>query len=215
LHKNIPIGSSGNIPLALLGQCDYGGYKKRRRYIRAQEIEQLAVKKYKGNGKGMTFNDLLTSGLAMHKEQAQITLKHCLEKQVLFTISNHKPQRYYPTSLRGEILKNKLSKNLPIGVTEVPYSKAPLLHGNKTNNNNSCTESIAIQSLEGYVLPLLPSAPLRIHKIQLKLKITPDCYSELGSLSIDSSNKGKEHVEVIGKFRVSSFLCKWYGHGFY
>ena len=71
----------------------------------------------------MTFNDLLSTGLASHKEQAQITLKHCLEKQILFTISNHKPQQYYPTCLRAEILKDKISKNIPIGVTEVGYSK--------------------------------------------------------------------------------------------
>jgi hypothetical protein len=211
LQKNIPIYSSQNIPLAQLGQYgDGSGYKKRRRrYTRAQEVEQLAVRKYENNGKGVTFNDLLSSGLAEHKEQAQITLKHCLEKQVLFTISNHKPQQYYPTSLRAEIL-NKLSKNLPIGVTEVGYSKAALLRGNKINNNNSCAESIAIQSLEDYVLPLLPSAPLHIHKMQFKLIITPDCYAELGNLSIDYRNKGKEHVEIIGKVRV---FYRFYANG--
>ena len=214
MQKNIPIHYFQNIPLAQLGQYDDGGGcgKRRRRYTRAQEVEQLAVRKYKSNGKGMSFNDLLSAGLASHKEQAQITLKHCLEKQVLFTISNHKPQQYYPTSLRAEILKNKLSKNLPIGVTEVAYFKAPLLSNNNGNckSNNFCTDSIAIQSLEGYVLPLLPSAPLHIHKIQFKLKITPECYTELGYHSIDSRNKGKEHVEVIGKVRVSYLF---YGNG--
>ena len=121
----------------------------------------------------MSFNDLLSAGLASHKEQAQITIKHCLEKQVLFTISNHKPQQYYPTSLRAEILKNKLSKNLPVGVTEVAYFKAPLLSNNNGNckSNNFCADSVAIQSLEGYVLPLLPSAPLHIHKIQFKERL--------------------------------------------
>lgn len=33
--------------------------------------------------------------------------------------------------------------------------------------------------------------------MQLKLKITPDCYAEIHNLSIDSRNKGKEYVEVI------------------
>jgi hypothetical protein len=64
--------------------------------------------------------------------------------------------------------------------------------------------------LEGYVLPLLPSAPLHIHKIQFKLKITPDCYTELHSLRIDSENKGKEHIEVIGNVRVS---YRFYANG--
>ena len=81
--ENIPIRSSQNIPLTQLGQYGDGdGYKKKlRRYTRVQEVEQLAVRKYKNNGKGMTFNDLLSTGLASHKEHAQITLKHCLEKQ--------------------------------------------------------------------------------------------------------------------------------------
>ena len=194
-----------------MGQYDDGGnYKKRgRRYTRAQEVEQLAVRKYKDNGKGMTFNDLLTSGLAQHKVQAQITLKHCLERQVIFTVSNHKPQHYYPICLKSKISKAKMSKNIPIGVTGVAYSKAPALPYSKTNNNNSCIESIAIQSLEGYVLPLLPSSPLFIHKMQFKLKIDPECYNDL-DLSIGKVNNGKEHVEVIGRVRAS---YRFYSNG--
>jgi hypothetical protein len=214
LPKNIPISSSQNIPLALLGQLGEGCCTKRRRYTRAQEIEKLAADKYNKNGKGITFNDLLSAGIASHKEEAQITLKHCLERQVLFTISNHKPQEYYPTSLRAEILKNKLSKNLPIGVTGVGLSNISHSSINSTNSDNKntdvCSDSVIIRSLEGYVLPLLPSAPLHIHKMQFKLKITPECYAELGNLSIDSRNKGKEHVEIIGNVRVS---YRFYANG--
>jgi hypothetical protein len=213
LQKNIPIRSSENIPLAQLGQYGDGGgcEKRRRRYTRVQEVEQLAVRKYESNGKGMTFNDLLTSGLALHKEQAQITLKHCLEKQILFTISNHKPQQYYPSCLKSKILKAFISKNIPIGVTEVAYSKASLLSNNaNSKSNNFSSDSIAIQSLEGYVLPLLPSVPSHIHKMQFKLKITPECYAELHELRVDTGNKGKEHVEIIGKVRVS---YRFYANG--
>lgn len=73
-----------------------------------------------------------------------------------------------------------------------------------------CNDSVVIQSLEGYVLPLLPSIPLHIHKMQFKLKITSDCYAELRDIHIDSRNKGKEHVEVIGKVRVS---YRFYANG--
>ena len=55
--------------------------------------------------------------------------------------------------------------------------------------------------MEGYVVPLLPSAPLFIHRMQFKLKVNPECYSEL-KIPVDKGNKGKEHVEVIGKVRV-------------
>jgi hypothetical protein len=51
-----------------LAQCDGGfvggGYRRRRRYTRAKHIEKLSVDKYKKNGRGLTFNDLLSSGLA-------------------------------------------------------------------------------------------------------------------------------------------------------
>jgi hypothetical protein len=70
--------------------------------------------------------------------------------------------------------------------------------------------AVANHSLEGYVLPLLPSAPLYIHKMEFILKITPICYAELSNLSIDSRNKGKEHVEVIGKVRAS---YRFYANG--
>jgi hypothetical protein len=217
LQKNIPLRSSQNIPLALPGQYGEAGCTKRRRYTRAEEIEKLAADKYKENGKGITFNDLLSAGLASHKEQSQITLKHCLRTGVLFTLGNYRPQQYYPTCLKSEISKAKMSKNIPIEVTGVGLSNIP--HSsinsktNRDNNNgntNSCNDSAVIQSLEGYVLPLLPSAPLHIHKMQFKLNITPDCYAELGDLSIDSRNKGKEHVEVIGKVRVS---YRFYANG--
>jgi hypothetical protein len=73
----------------------------------------------------------------------------------------------------------------------------------------SIQDVIANQSLEGYVLPLLPSSPLFIHKMQFKLKITSECYSEL-NLPIGSGNKGKDHLEVIGKARV---CYRFYSNG--
>ena len=215
-QKNIPLDSRQNIPLALLGQCVGGDgvVCRRRRYTSTTEVEKLAVEKYKKNGKGITFNDLISCGVALHKEQAQTTLKHCLRSGDLFTISPHKPQEYYPTCLRAEILKHKMSKNIPVGVTGVGYSRANILDngnnngcsGNNSNNKNSssahCIEFIPSQSLEGYILPLLPAAPLHIHRMQFWLKVVPGCYNVL-DLPQAKGNKAKEHVEVIGKVRVS------------
>jgi hypothetical protein len=39
---------------------------------------------------------------------------------VLFTISSHKPQEYYPTSLKSEISKTSILKNIPVGATGYP-----------------------------------------------------------------------------------------------
>ena len=135
--RHIPIRSSQNIPLALLGQLGEGCCTKRRRYTRAQEIEKLAVQKYNKNGKGITFNDLLSAGMASHKEQAQITLKHCLRMGLLFSLGNHKPQQYYPSCLKSEVSKAKMSKNIPVGFSEVGFSDAPHFSINSNNNNDS------------------------------------------------------------------------------
>jgi len=52
-------------------------------------------------------------------------------------------------------------------------------------------------------LCLLPSAPLFIHKMHFKLKITPECYRDCIDLSTCKGNNGKQHEEIIGKARVS------------
>jgi hypothetical protein len=189
----------------------------RRRYTRAQHIESFAVDKYKKNGKGITFNDLLYAGMASNKNQSQCTLKRYRNKGILFTISAHKPQQYYPVCIRSKILNSKMAKNIPIGVTEVGYShEYSNTNLGQTNNSNSSSngsnnsifsslEPAIIQSLEGYVLPLLPSSPLYIHKMQFRLKVSPECYKEL-SLPICKGNNGKQHEEIIGKVRVSYYF---------
>jgi hypothetical protein len=210
-YKNIPIASSKNIPLALVAQCD-GGFvsgHNRRRYTRADQIEKMAVEKYKKNGMGITFNDLLYRGLTSNKMQSQITLKHYRNKGILFTISARKPQQYYPVCIKSEISKAKLAKNIPVGVTEVGCScKAYNISSRQPSNSNSTfynLEPAIIQSLEGYVLPLLPSVPLHIHKIQFRLRISPECYEEL-SIPKCKGNNGKQHEEIIGKVRVSYYF---------
>ena len=189
--KNNPIDSGQITPMAQSDRYFCRNGNGIRRYIKAEEIEDLASGKYKGNGRGITFSDLLINGLVLRKRQAQSQLKYFLRKRVLFTISNSKPQEYYPVCLKAEILEKKL-KNIPVGVTGVGLKKTSLLN----------ESSIIHQSLEGYVLPLLPSAPLYLHKLQFKVNVSPDCYHEM-ALPKCKENQGREHVEVIGKVRVS------------
>jgi hypothetical protein len=197
-YQNAPLALRQNTPLRITD----GNAKKKRRYTRSQELADLAVDKYNANGRGITFEDLLKRERACHKKQAQETLKRCLQNKILFTVVNHKPQQYFPTCLKAKILKDRISKNASVRVTEVGCF-------NGVSKDGTSTDTIAIQSLVGYVLPLLPSAPLHIHKLQFKLKITPECYAELGP-SMDDGNKGKKHVEVIGKVRV---LYYFYANG--
>jgi hypothetical protein len=203
-QENISLDPRQNVPLALLGQCvDGDGVGcRRRRYRSTTEVEKLAVEKYKKNGKGITFNDLISCGLAKHKQQAQITLKYCLKNKVLFTISDHKPQQYYAVCLKSKILHANMPRNIPIQPTGVGLSNIPPPYSIiNSKNNTSSSDVLVIQSLEGYVLPLLSSAPLYIHIIQLKLRLTRECYSEL-DLPMGRRNKGKEHTEIIGQAHI-------------
>lgn len=195
--KNTPLDSSQNIPIAQSDHylCRYG-IERRRRYVKAQKVENLAYSKYKGNGQGITFGDLLLNGLALSKKQAQTTLKYYLRREILFTASNCKPQQYFPLCLRSEI-QARMSKNIPINPTGVGYcnNRHPPLQGQYYD------ESITIQTLLGYVLPMLPKAPLFIHNMHFKLKISPECYREL-DLPMWKGNYGKHHPDIIGKVRV-------------
>jgi hypothetical protein len=58
-------------------------------------------------------------------------------------------------------------------------------------------ETVISQTLEGYILPLLPEAPLLVHNMHFKTKVSPECYAEL-KLPNYKRNHGKYHPEVIG-----------------
>ncbi|MGA7370433.1 MAG: hypothetical protein WBX01_14990, partial [Nitrososphaeraceae archaeon] len=202
--ENTPVEDGQNIPLDLLGQCRYN-YKSdcipSRGYIKAKLIEDLAISKYKHNGNGISFTDLLSNGFAKHKEQAQAKLKYCLRSEILFTPYNHKPQQYYPTCFKSEILR----KIAPIRVTGVGWSRSPLSQDNQTNNQSIDSDyeldSQIAKTLEGYVLPLLPEVPLNIHKLHFKTRITSEYYPAI-ILPANPWNRGKEHEEIIGRTRA-------------
>jgi hypothetical protein len=53
---------------------------------------------------------------------------------------------------------------------------------------------------KGYI-PLLPEAPLFIHNMHFKTKVSPECYSEL-KIPYYKRNNGKYHTEIIGNTHV-------------
>jgi hypothetical protein len=186
--KNSPIDQESNAPSRTLVYCDAVRVGNTRRYTRVQEVDALAVKKYKINGRGITFQDLISSGLAKHKSQAQNTLKRCLGRKILFAPCNHKPQQYFPTSLMSEILGARLSKNAPIKVTGVPLLQSTC---------SSTKDAVVMQTLEGFVLPLLSNVPVNIHKLQLMTRIASEYYHEI-ALTPSRWNSAKEHQEIVG-----------------
>ena len=137
ITKNIPLDSCQNIPQSLVGQQYLRGGKGRR-YIKKGRIIDLAENTYRHNYRGITFPDLLSNGLASHKEQAQSTLKYYLGTKVLFTPTKRRPQQYYPTCLKSDVMK-LLSKNIPIQVIGVQYN-------NKNNSSKTPTSEVLFRS---------------------------------------------------------------------
>ena len=64
-----------------------------------------------------------------------------------------------------------------------------------------------MQTLEGYILPLLPKAPLFIHNMHFKTRVNSDCYLEL-NLPCYKQNNGKCYHEVIGNSLVTYVFYK-------
>src|SRR5215212_3481173 len=172
--ENVPIAHKENVPIA-------------REYIRSNEIHELAVQKYRHNGKGITFNDLISRGITKTKAQAQRKLKYCLKNRVLFIIYDHKPQQYYPACIKSHILEKK---NAPIDPTVV--------HQYCYHHYNNSTSS----SLIANILPLLPTAPSYIHNMHFKLKLSPQCYLQLNLPQYNSNNKGKHQYENIASTHI-------------
>src|SRR2546427_13146535 len=90
-EENTPLAFTKNPPLASVAQYGRGGDCKRR-YTPAQAINELAVRKFRLNRKGITYRDLMEAGLAKHKKKAQDTLKYYLQNGTLFTLRDCRPQ---------------------------------------------------------------------------------------------------------------------------
>jgi len=178
-----------------------------RKYITKDDIEKIAIGKYRENGLGITIENIERE-FSVSKAQAQRKLKYFHDRHILFTakdlalegitsLPNKNPQQYFPTCIKSEIIEDLSNlKNVPVNPTGVDHSSSPL--SSSIPNN---TDQIILQTLEGYVLPLLPTAPLFIHNIHLKLTVIPECYLEL-TLPTTPGNKGKKTTEVLGTSRV-------------
>ena len=202
--KSVPIQRDGKVPIDELVHTPH--YRKR---ISKKRVEQIAIEKYRKYGKGIDFTDVIREGPSS-KEKSQRILKDCcrermdksgeLHKPILFRAPTRtSPQQFFPNCMHADIIEDlKKRGNVPIHPTGValpnllPISKGPLAN---------CLEPVIMQTLEGYVLPLLPEAPLFIHNMHFKTKVSPECYAEL-NLPYYKKNKGKYHTEIIGSTHV-------------
>lgn len=200
MNTNIPLTHDKNTPLLLEARDSV-----LRSYTNSDQIVNIAIGKYKLNGKGLTYEDLLENGTAKNKIQAQNILKNHLRQGTLFTISDKRPQEYYPSCRRSEILKHQLKKNTLVDPLGVGLLSTPPLGIKSKHPLSQCIEYMSYYTLEGYVLPLLSEAPLLVHNLHFKTKITPECYSEL-KLPSYKKNYGKNYEEIIGKTKVDYIL---------
>jgi hypothetical protein len=179
-----------------------------RKYKTKDIVEKIAIEKYQKNGLGITIEDI-ERGFSINKANAQRKLKYFHERDILFTandlilegitvLKNTSPQQYFPTCIKSQIVEG-LSKreNVLVNPTGVNHYSTPLSQVPPVLNTNQ----IILETLEGHILPLLPTAPSYIHNIHLKLTIIPQCYVELGS-PIIPGNKGKKTTEVLGTSKV-------------
>lgn len=203
--NNLPLTNAKFTPLDIKAQ-----YFVPRPHTSSNQIIDISIDEFKKHGRGLTYVTLMDKGLAKSKKQAQYILKYQLRKGILFTLSNNRPQLYFPSCIKSEIQKYQLQKNAPIdppGVSVLATTPASCKQGIiKTKHPLSqCIEYMSYYTLEGYVLPMLLESPLLVHNLTFKTKITHECYSEL-NLPAYRRNNGKYHELIIGKTKVDYIL---------
>jgi hypothetical protein len=168
-----------------------------RKYISKDNVEKIAIGKYRENGLGITFEDIKIE-FSVNKGKAQRTLKYFHEGDVLFTandlivegitaLQNKSPQQYFPTCMKAGIIEDLgRRKSVLVKPTEVTFSKAPL----------SNLEQQKAQNLLD-TLFLAGHSPLYIHKLQLQLSLESRYYTDIQK-DCSKYNKAKQHEEKIG-----------------
>jgi hypothetical protein len=193
--ENIPIDGFENKPIEQLVH-HYGKGK----WIPDIKLEQLAIKIFEENGRGITYKDVMKKFCCSEKK-ARLKLKNaCIETledkvkktPILFrALKRSNPQQFYPYSKREKIIdKLKNMKNRPIEPTEVNLISNPYL------------EKLKARSVME-LLSLLQNQPISIHKFQLKLFIDRNYYHEIDIKQITKGNKSKSHEEKFGPRNVT------------
>jgi hypothetical protein len=178
-----------------------------RRYKTKDNVEKIATGKYRENGLGVTFEDIKIE-FSVNKRKAQRTLKYFHEQKVLFTahdlilegitvLKNTSPQQYFPTCIKSKIVEGfSKRENVLVNPTGVDLLAPP---------SSPPSSDIGIQTLEGYILPLLLQASIFLNNLHFNIGIHPECYLDL-NLPYYDKNNGKHHSENIGTSRVDYVL---------
>ncbi|MGE5635217.1 MAG: hypothetical protein ACM3VV_08285 [Deltaproteobacteria bacterium] len=179
----------------------------RGKWISDEVLEDLALKKYSTNGRGITFSDLIEE-FRCSKDKAQRRLKNAYKEKIdkkgkksstLFKLDNKRtiPQQYFPSCIKAKIIEDRRKKqNRLIGTTGDSY------HTNK-GDSSSCyplCNAIENQIVSSFLtqLSLLPFQPLNIHNIHILTIIDKGHYEEITQKPWSDDNKTKIERERIG-----------------
>jgi hypothetical protein len=168
-------------------------------------IEKIAIEKFQSSGYGLTYMDVQRQ-YSTGKNHAQRNLKYLRGKKILFTsrdlirqdihlLANKKPQQYFPTCIKSEIIENL--KRRKIVKNELEFQ--PLSSSISVRNPNLLQKRKAETFLD--VLLLLPFTPAYIHRLFLILNINRQAYME-----IEGKKKSEIHEEIIGQRYVKYIL---------
>lgn len=169
------------------------------KWISSKVLENLAVNGYRTNGRGLTYS-YLSNKLGISKKKAQRKLKNATKSGLLFTLDNRtKPQQYFPSSIKAEIIKNKidLQKNRLIATTGVTSN----IHAFSSRNplDNALIYKMIYSLLSSLIM--FPFQLLFLHNIHLWTEIDKSHYQELFQ-NLLNENQAKTYRERIGVRQV-------------
>lgn len=158
----IPIPSN-NAPIRNPVQLVYA----KRDYVKRDKIVNLAVKLFDENGRGVTAIILFEAKIASSKARGSRMLKRLKQLGIMFTLVRSRPQIYYPSCKRADIIESlRNRKNVPIDRSVV----------HRLQNDTLDHRTVMLFD----VLKALPNYPLKLHRIQLMLSIRPTSLCEIG-----------------------------------
>jgi len=214
--KNMSFPISHNKTSAITEITDYSclssssprNTRRRLKNIARRKIEEIAIEKYKASGHGLNFKDVMED-FHLRKRQAQTTLKNLHNKGVFFTprdlfrqgiylTENKRPQEYFPSCIKAEILENlKKKKSVNSNSSEIiPFQKFAIAAAMEYQRAQNFLEALL----------LLTHRSLHIHRLLLVCNINRQFYSELRE--IKGIKKIEKYEDIIGrrhvKFTISS-----------
>jgi hypothetical protein len=110
-------------------------------------------------------------------------------------------QRYY--IVKGVGFRKSKRFHHPSGVPSKLSLSSDISLGVDLTGKNDELNHTMIQTLLGYVLPVLPASSFYIHNFHFHLNISSEIYRQISIEKIGNKNNGKQYSTMIGKARIT------------